>query len=56
MKRAFSKDSTSTWNNHDSNPGPPDPGVNYLPLDHNAIIVAVVAVVVVLYCIESISP
>ena len=25
MYRAFLKDSTSTWHNQDSNPGPPDP-------------------------------
>ena len=36
MQRAFPKDSTSTWHNQDSNPGPPDSEVKCLPLDHNA--------------------
>ena len=36
MLRAFPKDSTSTWHNQDSNPGPPDPEAKCLPLDHNA--------------------
>ena len=35
-ERAFPKDSTSTWHNQDSNPGPPDPKAKCLPLDHDA--------------------
>ena len=36
MERAFPKDSTSTWNNQDSNPGLPDLKANCLSLDHDA--------------------
>ena len=35
MQKAFPKDSTSTWHNQDSNPGPSDPAAKCLPLDHN---------------------
>ena len=37
MLRAFLRDSTSTWHNQDSNPGPSDPEARCLPLDQNAI-------------------
>ena len=36
MKRASHEDSTLIPHNQSSNPGPPDPTIRCLPLDHDA--------------------